>query len=200
MKIPRSICPALSLAAALAQTACVGSTPASTFYLLEPLSVAEISVAKPDDMKDTLVLAPIRVPDYLDRPQFVTASGKNTYRLDEFHRWAERLQDNITRVMRQDLAALLQADVVLSNSHKAGPSDLRLVVSILEFHIDPQGQAVLVAHWRVSKDGETIVSEQNSYRLPSTHDDVPLQVQALNQCLNRFSQDLVLRLKTLNMT
>lgn len=175
----------------LLQTACVGSTTPARFYLLEPVSGSEVAApASMSTTKPILSLAPVRIPPYLDRAQLVSATGKNTYQLNELHRWAESLGDNITRVMLQDLAVLVPADVVLGTNLRAKQALLRLAVNILEFHIDSKGQAGLVAQWQVSRGDQTVLSRQSNFREPADKDDVPMQVQALNQCLNQLSREI----------
>lgn len=168
---------------------CVGSTPPARFYLLEPLASNNSTTAVVAD-KPILALVPVKIPHYLERAQLVTASGKNTYQLDELNRWAESLDDNITRVMLQELSGLLPADVVLSTSQRAKQATLRLAVSMLEFHIDPQGQAKCVAQWQISKGEEVIVSKQSSYQVPASLNDAQIKVQALNQCLNQLNREM----------
>jgi uncharacterized lipoprotein YmbA len=167
---------------------CVGSTPPARFYLLEPLTSTESAVGVAD--KPTLALVPVRIPPYLERAQLVTASGKNTYQLDEMNRWAESLDDNITRVMLQELTSLVPADVVLSISQRAKQAKLRLAVSMLEFHIDPQGQAKCAAQWQISRGEEVIVSRQSRYQVPASLQDAQVKVQALNQCLNQLNREM----------
>ncbi|MGY6277212.1 PqiC family protein [Methylomonas sp. MgM2] len=182
----------------ISQSACIGTTPPSQFYLLEPAPVGinQAAVAAPN--KPAISLAPIRIPRYLDRAQIVTATGKNTYRLDELHRWAEGLDDNMTRVVLQNLSDMVPADVVVSR-HERG-SKMRLVVTILEFHIDSAEQAVLSAQWQISKGDETLLSRQQTYKLPADKDDVPAEVEALNQCLNQLSRDIATALKVLSVS
>lgn len=170
------------------QAACIGTTPPSQFFLLEPVAPDSHSAAVGTTNQPAISLAPIRIPRYLDRAQIVTASGPNTYQLDEWHRWAESLDDNMTRVLLQNLSVMVPADVVVQR-HDRG-SEMRLAVTILEFHIDPEGQAVLSAQWQLSKGNETVLRQQNNYKLPAPKDDVPAQVQVLNQCLNQLSRDI----------
>jgi uncharacterized lipoprotein YmbA len=189
MVLPKVVIQAASTCLVLVLTACVGTSPPAQFYLLEPLTVAE-SIGSVVSDKPTLALAPVRIPHYLERAQLVTASGKNTYRLDELNRWAESLEDNITRVMLQELTSLVPADVVLTGSQRAKQAKLRLVVTILEFHIDPQGQAKLAAQWQVSRGEEVIVSKQSAFQIPASSHDAQVKVQGLNQCLNRLNQEM----------
>jgi uncharacterized lipoprotein YmbA len=174
----------------LTQVACVGSTPPAEFYLLEPLLAADQPVASAVAAKPTVALSPVRIPHYLERAQLVTAIGKNTYQLDEWHRWAESLDDNITRVVLRDLSLLMPADVVLSNSQHARQAKLALAITILEFHIDPAGRARLTAQWQASQGDQTVISRQSSFQVSADNTDAASKVQALNQCLNQLNREM----------
>lgn len=180
----------------LLQAACIGgSTPPSHFYLLEPLS--ETVPANPNTNKLSISLTPIKIPRYLDRSQMVTAIGKNAYQIDELNRWAENLEDNMTRVMLQDLAALVPADVVLAKTARAQQVPLRLTISVLEFHVDSQGQAGLAAQWQVSQAEKIIMNRQNAYYRPASKTDVQQQVEALNQCFNLLVMEIANAIKVM---
>ena len=182
----------------LSQTACIGSSPAARFYLLEPIASADAPATPAVLDKPTVALAPVRIPHYLERAQLVTASGKNTYQLDEWHRWAESLDDNITRVVLRDLSLLMPADVVSANSQRARQAKLALAVSILEFHIDPNGQARLSAQWQASRNDEVILSRQSSFTAAADNDDAQLKVEALNQCLSQLNREMAAALSAIN--
>ncbi|MCQ8129777.1 PqiC family protein [Methylomonas rivi] len=182
----------------LSQTACIGSSPAARFYLLEPIASADAPATAAVLDKPTVALAPVRIPHYLERAQLVTASGKNTYQLDEWHRWAESLDDNITRVVLRDLSLLMPADVVSANSQRARQAKLALAVSILEFHIDPNGQARLSAQWQASRNDEVILSRQSSFTAAADNNDAQLKVEALNQCLSQLNREMAAALSAIN--
>jgi len=166
---------------------CVGGrTPPSRFYLLEPM--LEASPLPAEAKKITLVLAPVRMPRYLDRAQIVTANGDNSYSLSEYERWAEGLEHNIFRVLQQDLTYLVPADVV--SSPVVGLPALKLAVTILQFHVDAQGQARLEAQWQISRDDRTLNLQQGSYRESVASSDYRHIVAALNACLNRLARDV----------
>ena len=52
-------------------------------------------------------IGPIKIPEYLNQPKIVTRKGPNELTLAEFDRWAERLKDNLTRVLAKNLSNLL---------------------------------------------------------------------------------------------
>ncbi len=175
---------------ALLLTSCVGKTPPSTFYLLEPLAKSLPDQPHTNSAKWLIALTPVKIPGYLDRSQLISATDKNSYSLDELHRWAESLDENLTRVVRQDLAVLIPAEVVLSSNSLARQASLKLSINILEFHVDPQGQARLNAEWQVSRGEEVVSSQHNEYHAMASRDDVQLKVQALNQCILQLNQAL----------
>ena len=58
-------------------------------------------------------LGPLTLPQYLDRPDIVTRAGANQMRLGDFSQWAEPLEPLLTRIMAEDLYALLGAKDVI---------------------------------------------------------------------------------------
>jgi uncharacterized lipoprotein YmbA len=78
----------------------------------------------------------------------------------------------------------------LTTSKRAQQSEFRLVVNVLEFHVDAQQQAKLVAQWQVNRGDAVVLSQQTSHQVPVASEDIALKVQALNQCFNQLSQDI----------
>ena len=85
---------------ALLVTACSSSTPKAEFYTL-----SSISSTRPDATITTagqpvaIGVGPVNIPKILDRPQIVTRTGPNKLQIDEFHRWAGRLDEDFARVL-----------------------------------------------------------------------------------------------------
>jgi uncharacterized lipoprotein YmbA len=59
-------------------------------------------------------IAPVEVPDYLDRLQIVTRDGNNGLKLAEFDRWGGSLGENIATVLVENLSLLLGSDRVFT--------------------------------------------------------------------------------------
>ena len=93
---------ALALGCALVLLAAGCSSPPAKFYTLS-------ADAPPASMtsKLTIVVGPVAVPSVIDRPQIVVTSGANQVSVDEYSRWASPVQDNIARVVAENLVALL---------------------------------------------------------------------------------------------
>ncbi len=175
-----------------------GSTPISQFYLLEPIHAID-NKASADQTKLLIALAPVRIPKYADRPQIVSATAQNTYQLSELNRWAEALDENMTRVLMENLSLLVPAEMQLTNtSSLAKQAKYRIAVNILEFYVDPQGQAKLNAQWDVTQAGKKLSSQQMPYQSPASTFNYQVMVAALNECLNNLSRDIAASLQQLD--
>lgn len=150
---------ALALAGALAGCA---QTPPTTFYTLS--TSAEPTVAKRSAQGLVIGLGPITLPQYLDRPDIVTRRGANQMRLADLNKWAEPLEPLLTRIMAEDLYALLDANDVIPVPQRGDlPLDRIVEVDIGRFDADETGAVVLDARWRIYRgDNETLLASGRS--------------------------------------
>src|SRR5664279_3044471 len=81
------------------------SSPSSKFYQLNPgQNKTSVTGDVSLDQSQVIAIGPVRIPDYLDRPQIVTRSGKNELKLSEFDRWAGSLESDVNRVLVEDIS------------------------------------------------------------------------------------------------
>ena len=146
----------LTITAVWALTAFVAgcaSTPASRFYTL---SAAPGPAGTPSNL--SVVVGPVSLPAVVDRPQIVVSMGPNQVRLDEFNRWASPLQHDISRVVAENLSAMLGTPrVTLSAQTLSADADYRAAIEVKSFQSAPGEAAVLDAVWSVrrAKDGKS---------------------------------------------
>ncbi|HIP53589.1 MAG TPA: membrane integrity-associated transporter subunit PqiC [Chromatiales bacterium] len=90
---------------------CTTTTEHTSFLVLEtPQTFPESGIQPHPDL--SIGLGPIRLPDMLDRPQVVTRLDSNRVKLADFHHWAGGLENNIYRVLQENLMMLLDTDRV----------------------------------------------------------------------------------------
>ena len=102
-------------------------------------------------------MGPVSVPAVVDRPQIVVNVGPNQVRLEEFNRWAAPLQNNIARVVADNLVLMLGTPrVILSEQLLSADADYRAAIDVQSFQSAPGEAAILDAVWSVrrSKDGK----------------------------------------------
>src|SRR5215510_6709686 len=73
----------------------------SRFYILNTLP-AQVPAAAAE-RGPVIGVGPITMPKYLDRPEIVTRASQNQLTFGQFDRWAEPLQDNVFRVLAENL-------------------------------------------------------------------------------------------------
>jgi hypothetical protein len=57
-------------------------------------------------------VGPVTIPQMLDRPQIVSRTGPYTLQIDEFHRWAGRLNEDFARVLAENISLMLATEQV----------------------------------------------------------------------------------------
>ena len=143
----------LALVCAAALAAGCGTSPPARFYTLAPTAI-------PATTASTLLVAvgPVTVPAVVDRPEVVVSTGTNELRLDDFNRWGSPLQDNLQRVIAENLVAILGTPrVILFPQQLASDPDYRVAVEIRTFDSTLGKTAAVDAVWTIrrTRDGRT---------------------------------------------
>jgi uncharacterized lipoprotein YmbA len=129
------------------------ASPVSRFYTL---SAGAAPAATTSNL--SVAVGPVSIPAVVDRPQIVVTAGPNQVRLEEFNRWAAPLQNNIARVVAENLVALLGTPrVILSSQALGAEADYRAAIEVQRFESVPGEAATLDAVWTVihAKDGKS---------------------------------------------
>ena len=164
LRIPVLLCALVSLAAGCA------STPPSRFYTLSATAAPSTAAAS----SLMIVVGPVSVPAVVDRLEIVVSSGSNELKLDEFNRWASPLQDNLSRVIAENLVAILGTRrVTLLPQMPSTAAQYRVAIEVHAFESAIGTSTTLDAVWTVrrttdgsAETGRTAVRESvrdNSY-------------------------------------
>lgn len=168
-----------------------GLSPPSRFYTLS-------AATGPAAMRSELSIAvgPVSVPAVVDRPQIVVSTGPNQVRLDEFNRWAAPLQNNIARVVAENLVVMLGTPRVTLLSADV---DYRAVIEVQSFESAPGEAALLDAVWTVrrAKDGKTETGRTTA-RETVADKGYDALAAAHSRALARLSRDIADAVRTLN--
>jgi hypothetical protein len=177
----------------LLATACVdigGDTAPSRFYVL---SAAEPTRSPPAPDGQALLVGPVTLPRYLDRPQIVTRPTPNQLALAEYDRWGGRLDDNVARVLAQDLAGQLGTGrVAIFPREQRLPDALQVSVDVSRFEqVGDNGEVELDAQWSLYPPNrrEPIIGTSR-IRAPSKGNGVEATVAAMSEALNQLAQEI----------
>ncbi|MBT4570819.1 MAG: membrane integrity-associated transporter subunit PqiC [Nitrosomonadales bacterium] len=177
---------------------CAKNSKPIEYYMLD----ASVGISSNESLeldKGPLIgLGPIRLPEYLDRPQMVVAVSENKYKLIESHRWAEKLDQNISLALFRALPGQLGTDRMIRYPWPQRPGvDYQIKIDILELNIDPTGQSRLVAQWSIKSKDKTLLNKRSSFIAKASTTDVDKMVQAQSECLTKLGQEIVSNLKPL---
>jgi uncharacterized lipoprotein YmbA len=171
----------------------------SRFYTLSPVAApAGAPVAKAPGL--TVVVGPVSIPAIVDQPQIVVSTGPNQVTLDEFNRWASPLANNISRVVAQDLVAMLGTPrVSLFQQSLNADAEYRVAIEVQGFESMPGEAATLDAAWvvRRTRDGRAETG-RTSVREPATGGGFDALAAAHSRALARMSQDIADAIRTLD--
>lgn len=178
------------LAATLAG-ACATTSPPMRFFLLSPLDTPAASAPALDDI--LVMVGPLQLPGYLDRPQLVVRQPDGQLSLHEFDRWAEPLDDHLTSTVTANLARLTGSPRIVAWPLPGRTSaDRRILGRVIRFDADSSGLAVLEVQWSIT-DGsrEPLVPVRiDTYRAQASGTEPAALVAALGEVLAQFSRQL----------
>jgi uncharacterized lipoprotein YmbA len=171
-------------------TAC--ASPPIEFYMLDATGEAD----KPgfdSRLPQGLIIGvgPVHLPEYLNRPQLVIETAENQYRLDERHRWAERLDENVARSLFQQLSAGLVGVQMLRYPWSYRQIiDYQISVDILAFHQAADGFSHLQAQWRIRQQEQNVLVRSFNCKLPADVDNPSDIVKVQSVCLFRLGVEI----------
>ena len=147
-----------------------------------------------------MLVGPVELPAYLDRPQIVSRAGGNRLVVDEFNRWGGALDEEVSRVLITRLASGLGTDRVFSYpSRLATDVDYRIALDIRSFDGPRGGSVELALAWSLVDDrsGAVLRTESARYQVQSADPGIEAYVAALNDALTAFGNDLARQIAVL---
>ena len=187
----------VTIAAVFTFTAVVAgcASPTSRFY---SLSAATEPTAPSSNL--SIAVGPVSVPAVVDRPQIVVNVGPNQVRLEEFNRWAAPLQNNIARVIADNLVLMLGTPrVILSEQLLSADVDYRAAIEVQSFQSAPGEAAMLDAVWNVrrAKDGKGETG-RTTVRETVQEKGYDALAAAHSRALARLSEDIAAAVRALD--
>jgi len=144
-----------AICAVAAVAAACSSTPASHFYTLSP-GETPAAVPASKTASFSVVVGPVSIPALVDMPQIVVSAGPNQVTIDEYNRWASPLQNNIERVVAENLVSMLGTPrVSVFQQSLNDAADYRVAIEVQSFESAPGVASTLNAVWivRRTRDG-----------------------------------------------
>jgi len=173
-----------------------GTQKSTRLYMLQPLAISETDTeAGAVDDTFSLRVGPIRLPEYLNRPQVVTRTKENEIQLGVFHHWGEPLDRNFASTLAVNMARLLSTTKIILHPW-AKKEDVRYVLSVdvIRFDGEFNGNATLHARWYLTHweddNPKVLATRISSYTETVGGDSYENLVVAESRALEAFSREI----------
>ena len=153
------------LAVLVLTTACLGRSPTPEHYMLGTNADGTRMEEAPDV---ALLVGPVRLPAYLDRPQFARLEGEGEIELDEFARWLGGFEENFLRALSLELANRTGSiRIAATPSNAPFPFDARIRLHVDDLVVEGDTLRARI-RWAMipSTDGAAPVVDVMEERIP----------------------------------
>jgi len=167
------------------------TSPKPRLYVIEPMATSVSDGARANEGL-SITVGPVTLPEHLSRKGIVTHDQRYRVISAEFDRWAEPLDENIARVLSENLFGLIPGVQVVANSRGVPQRvDYTVPVRITNFGSNPDGQVVLDATWAINDAaGAPVQRMRTMYSSPRRGDDVVSLVAAMSEAVEQLSRDI----------
>jgi uncharacterized protein len=183
---------------ALSLAACGTFSPRpdpSRFFTLSSLPQVEQGSLRNSTRPEKMFLGigPIRFPGYLDRQEIVVRSAQNRFDVSETDRWAEPLQENFSRVLAENLALLLNTDLIII--YPWSPTQrprYQVEIDVLRLETNSERNGQLFARWSVvaGVDKKVAVVKESRIIRNAKEKSTDGSVAALSEAVGDFSREI----------
>ena len=181
----------LSLAAILF-AGCVRS-PEPKFYTLTPVQDQFIGRRSTPAQNAVIGIGPVKLADYLDKPQIVTRTSDEQLAKSEFNRWAGSFKDNFINVLADDLGFLLSdQQIYLYPFRPSMTIDYQITLDVIRCDGRLGDAAVLVVRWTVFEGPDKKLLKMNRTNIsePVTGPDYAALVAAQSRAVAQLSREI----------
>ena len=183
-------------------SACLGGNSGSVrFYVLSSLAGQQETSGLTSSKSRTVVeVGPVALPSYLDREGVVTRVSANSVHFAPFDEWAEPLEDGFTRVLVENLMALLPGETfTVVPSRGPNSADYRVEVEVFRFDGMLGGPVSLMARWRVYQgdQGKLLLTKDSSFQDSAKGKGYEGLTAALSRTVEALSREIAVEIETL---
>jgi uncharacterized lipoprotein YmbA len=142
-----------------------------------------------------IAIGPVKIPEYLNQSEIVTRITQNEVSVDEFTKWAEPLEDNISRTLAENLSSLLCIRSIAIFPWKGQtPIDYRIDVHVIQMDGVLGENAFLDVSWSIADGADrkkpALVTKRSRYKEPTGGGDYGAFVSAQSRNLAFLSRDI----------
>ena len=160
---------------------------------------SEDPVIDREDSKISILVGPIRLPRYLDRPQIARRKKGGEVKLDEFNRWLGGFETNLTTALAADIRSRVGSPrVVAYPSSPPFQVDYSIRIHVDEWIVDESNDLRVHLRWAIEDRKGTGEPQMSSFKTLVELDgrSTAALVEAHDKVISELSRELVNELNT----
>lgn len=168
-----------------------GNSQKSVYYVFSPSQ--EQITAKSVINDHSIGIGPIKIPGFLKRPQIVTRQEENVLTINEFHRWGDSLEAQITGTLIENLTTLLNTPNVIAHPwERPFDPEYQIYIDFRRFEGDiREGVNVEAVWWIVAtKENKKLFTQRSSLTESMGGEGLKAYVASLNTALDKLSREI----------
>jgi uncharacterized lipoprotein YmbA len=174
-----------------------GTSPKTHIYILSSIQT-DIAPQTENGQIFVIKVGPVSIPDTLDQEPIVTRIGSNVLHADEYNRWSGDFQDDIQRLLGENISILLPStQMTLSQETMLLPIDFQVIINVREFYGKLGGTVTLNVNWTVAQQGKkkTVIVKKSVLQEKTSGPEYKDYVAAQSRLLAKLSQEVADEIK-----
>ncbi len=173
--------------------------PPPRYFVLSPIDSPH-SLSAHTDKKETrrVIVGPVDIPSYLDRPQIILGYDNNQLIVSEENRWGEPLDHAIERVVAINISRLSKGAFEAcpfsqGTSLEVESAPMRVNICILSFEPKKDSEVELDVLWCLAfrGQGSKAFERHKFFSVPLSKATVQSTIDAMNVLLAKMSEDII---------
>jgi uncharacterized lipoprotein YmbA len=164
-------------------------TPTS-YYLLRPDIPAVSRTLEPST---DYVLGTVSIATYIDQPGLVLETNSGEIHAARQHQWAEPLRASLRRFLASEISSAAGQDILMDTNVDGA---VRIDIAIDQLHGTADGEARLMAYWRLQTEGGEDTFFQYAATRPLRTDGYAALAQAEKALLQSLAVDIARSLES----
>jgi uncharacterized lipoprotein YmbA len=178
----------------------IPNSPTPRFYALSVAGKDQLGKAIKAPFSALVGIGPVKLPEYLDRPQIVTEDKWNMLQFAQFDRWGGSLDLGLARLVREDIAILLPGAKL--NLYPWNPSiavKYQVIIEVVELDSQLDGDMHFAVQWTVIglQDPKTVIIKRSDFRTAINPHNYSGLAQTLSNDCSSLSVEIAQELASL---
>lgn len=145
----------------------IPTSPTPRFYMLQAVNENQVS-KKINLLPDVIIgVDPVKIPEYLDRPQIVTNDKNKMLQFAQFDRWGEPIDLGLARLIREDLTVMVpKSKLTLYPWNSSMGVKYQVTAEVVQLDSELDKDMFLVVQWTVIDvpNSKAVIIKRSEFR------------------------------------